>query len=154
MHGINRIFHLNFLTFYFQSTSLGAVSTVNSTCQFASSASKKSGKTTGDKRKEPMVIEARGLSHAGTIKPFDLDIHKGEVIGLTGLLGSKIVEIFSHHSCYQLHSRKICDLILANQLTISKNGNSVTYCINLFQEMSNKYDSYTFLLQSAQNREF
>ena len=44
--------------------------------------------TTGDKRKEPMVIEARGLSHAGTIKPFDLDIHKGEVIGLTGLLGS------------------------------------------------------------------
>ena len=44
--------------------------------------------TRGDKRKEPMVIEARGLSHAGTIKPFDLDIHKGEVIGLTGLLGS------------------------------------------------------------------
>ena len=44
--------------------------------------------TTADKRKEPMVIEARGLSHAGTIKPFDLDIHKGEVIGLTGLLGS------------------------------------------------------------------
>lgn len=44
--------------------------------------------TSGDKRKEPMVIEARGLSHAGTIKPFDLDIHKGEVIGLTGLLGS------------------------------------------------------------------
>lgn len=28
------------------------------------------------------------MSHAGTIKPFDLDIHKGEVIGLTGLLGS------------------------------------------------------------------
>ena len=43
---------------------------------------------TGDKRKEPMVIEAKGISHAGTIKPFDLEIHKGEVIGLTGLLGS------------------------------------------------------------------
>ena len=43
---------------------------------------------TGDKRKEPMVIDAKGLSHAGTIKPFDLEIHKGEVIGLTGLLGS------------------------------------------------------------------
>lgn len=42
----------------------------------------------GDKRKEPLVIEAKGLSHAGTIKPFDLEIHKGEVIGLTGLLGS------------------------------------------------------------------
>lgn len=38
--------------------------------------------------KAPLVIEARGLGHKGTIKPFDLDIHKGEVIGLTGLLGS------------------------------------------------------------------
>ena len=36
----------------------------------------------------PIEIEASGLSHRGTIKPFDLKIHKGEVIGLTGLLGS------------------------------------------------------------------
>lgn len=36
----------------------------------------------------PFEIEASGLSHAGTIKPFDLNIHKGEVVGLTGLLGS------------------------------------------------------------------
>ena len=36
----------------------------------------------------PLEIEAKGLSHKGTIKPFDLDIHKGEVVGLTGLLGS------------------------------------------------------------------
>lgn len=35
-----------------------------------------------------LVIEAQGLSHKGTIKPFDLTLHKGEVIGLTGLLGS------------------------------------------------------------------
>lgn len=34
------------------------------------------------------VIEAQGLTHTGTIKPFDLTINKGEVIGLTGLLGS------------------------------------------------------------------
>ena len=34
------------------------------------------------------VIEAKGLSHKGTIKPFDITINKGEVIGLTGLLGS------------------------------------------------------------------
>lgn len=34
------------------------------------------------------VIEARQLTHMGTIKPFDLTIYKGEVIGLTGLLGS------------------------------------------------------------------
>lgn len=38
--------------------------------------------------KEEVIISARGLGHKGTIKPFSLDIHKGEVIGLTGLLGS------------------------------------------------------------------
>ena len=37
---------------------------------------------------DEVLIEARGLSHVRKIKPFDLDIHKGEVIGLTGLLGS------------------------------------------------------------------
>lgn len=36
----------------------------------------------------PLEIDAKGLSHRGTIKPFDLEIRKGEVIGLTGLLGS------------------------------------------------------------------
>ncbi len=34
------------------------------------------------------VIEAVGVGHQGTIKPFDLSVSKGEVIGLTGLLGS------------------------------------------------------------------
>ena len=42
----------------------------------------------GNMSDAPLEIEARGLSHAGKIKPFDLDIHKGEVVGLTGLLGS------------------------------------------------------------------
>ncbi|MBO4902303.1 MAG: sugar ABC transporter ATP-binding protein [Lachnospiraceae bacterium] len=41
-----------------------------------------------DYTNEPMEISAKGLSHAGTIKPFDLDIHKGEVVGIGGLLGS------------------------------------------------------------------
>ncbi len=35
-----------------------------------------------------VVIDAKNLSHEGTIKPFNLQIFKGEVIGLTGLLGS------------------------------------------------------------------
>ncbi len=38
-------------------------------------------------KKIPM-IEAHQLGHSGTIKPYDLTIHKGEVIGFTGLLGS------------------------------------------------------------------
>ena len=36
----------------------------------------------------PMEISAKGLSHTGTVKPFDFDIHKGEVVGIAGLLGS------------------------------------------------------------------
>ena len=34
------------------------------------------------------VLEAQGLSSAEGIKPFDFHIHKGEVNGFTGLLGS------------------------------------------------------------------
>ncbi len=44
--------------------------------------------TAVDYSNAPMVIDAKGISHKGTIKPFDLEIRKGEVIGLTGLLGS------------------------------------------------------------------
>lgn len=38
--------------------------------------------------KQEPLIEAEGIGHTGTIRPFDLTINKGEVIGLTGLLGS------------------------------------------------------------------
>ena len=41
-----------------------------------------------DKKNAEVFLECKGVSHAGTIKPFDLTIHKGEVIGFTGLLGS------------------------------------------------------------------
>ena len=34
------------------------------------------------------IIQTSNLGHTGTIKPFDLEIKKGEVIGLAGLLGS------------------------------------------------------------------
>ena len=37
---------------------------------------------------EDVMVNAKGLSHKGTIKPFDFEVHKGEVVGVTGLLGS------------------------------------------------------------------
>lgn len=43
------------------------------------------------------LIDAEGLSHAGKIKPFDLQLHRGEVIGLTGLLGSGRSELARRH---------------------------------------------------------
>ncbi len=42
----------------------------------------------GSTKKDEVILEAKGLGHKGTIKPFDLVLHKGEVIGLAGLLGS------------------------------------------------------------------
>ena len=47
-------------------------------------------KKESSERKElgDVVISAKQLGRKGTIRPFDLDIHAGEVIGLTGLLGS------------------------------------------------------------------
>ena len=35
-----------------------------------------------------ILYEGKNLSHRGTIKPFSFKIHKGEVVGLAGLLGS------------------------------------------------------------------
>jgi simple sugar transport system ATP-binding protein len=40
------------------------------------------------KKDVPEIIRAVALTNKNTIKPFDLTIKKGEVIGLTGLLGS------------------------------------------------------------------
>jgi len=45
-------------------------------------------KSASDINQTEYFIKARGLGHYGTIKPFDLDIKRGEVFGLTGLLGS------------------------------------------------------------------
>ncbi|MBZ4646833.1 MAG: Monosaccharide-transporting ATPase [Clostridia bacterium] len=40
------------------------------------------------KQKADLFISARGLGRHGKINPFDLEIRKGEVLGLAGLLGS------------------------------------------------------------------
>ncbi|BBF42436.1 putative sugar ABC transport system, ATP-binding protein YtfR [Lachnospiraceae bacterium KM106-2] len=45
------------------------------------------GDRTSEREADP-VIEATGIGHTGTIKPFDITFHKGEVVGLSGLLGS------------------------------------------------------------------
>ena len=39
------------------------------------------------------VISARGLGVRGGVKPFDLDVYSGEVVGLAGLLGSGRTEV-------------------------------------------------------------
>ena len=38
--------------------------------------------------KTTQFVEARHLGRTGSIEPMDLDIHRGEVVGLAGLLGS------------------------------------------------------------------
>jgi simple sugar transport system ATP-binding protein len=57
------------------------------------SAIKNKHKLTENVKEAQPLISAKGLGKAGKIKPFDLDIYKGEVIGLTGLLGSGRTEL-------------------------------------------------------------
>lgn len=42
----------------------------------------------GDHRKGETILELEGVTGAGTIRNFNLAVHKGEVLGLSGLLGS------------------------------------------------------------------
>ena len=43
--------------------------------------------------KGDVLLQAKGLGRSGSIEPFDLDLHAGEVVGLAGLLGSGRTEV-------------------------------------------------------------
>jgi monosaccharide-transporting ATPase len=51
-------------------------------------------KITGEqKESEARVLEAKGLGRAGSLEPFDLELHASEVVGVAGLLGSGRTEM-------------------------------------------------------------
>jgi monosaccharide-transporting ATPase len=63
-------------------------------------------------KKEP-CLTARGVGRAGAIKPFDLDLHRGEVVGLAGLLGSGRSEMAA--LLYGTETPDVGTLVVENQ---------------------------------------
>jgi simple sugar transport system ATP-binding protein len=54
------------------------------------SKAKATGEQTGDRER---LLEAKGLGRAGSLKPFDMELHENEVVGIAGLLGSGRTEM-------------------------------------------------------------
>jgi monosaccharide-transporting ATPase len=51
-------------------------------------------KFTGEqKESKKRVLEAKGLGRAGSLEPFDMELHANEVVGIAGLLGSGRTEM-------------------------------------------------------------
>lgn len=72
------------------------------------------GLKSNEKSKEEKIVEINKLGRKGTIEPFDINIIKGEVLGLAGLLGSGRTEsvrlIFgidkSDHGTIKIHGKE------------------------------------------------
>ncbi len=77
-----------------------------------------SNKDVENKTDLPEIIKAVGLTHKGTIKPFNLVIKKGEVIGLSGLLGSGRSELA--RTLYGADKPDAGDLYFKGNLTKAK----------------------------------
>jgi len=49
--------------------------------------------TSEQKGDKELLLDAKGLARAGSLKPFDIELHANEVVGIAGLLGSGRTEM-------------------------------------------------------------
>jgi simple sugar transport system ATP-binding protein len=61
--------------------------------EIAANAASAPGSQENSQSEQPVVLQARGLAHAGHVKPLDVTLRRGEVVGLGGLLGSGRTEL-------------------------------------------------------------
>jgi simple sugar transport system ATP-binding protein len=81
--------------------------------------------------KSGALLSAKGLGRAGSIEPFDLELHAGEVVGMAGLLGSgrtEIAELLFGIEKPDRGSIDMDDKMIRNYSPIESIGRGVALC--------------------------
>jgi galactofuranose transport system ATP-binding protein len=74
-------------------------------------------KTTGEPGEKECLLEAKGLGRAGSLKPFDMELHGNEVVGIAGLLGSGRTEM----------ANLLFGIDIPDEGTLSLNGRQINH---------------------------
>src|SRR5699024_9251837 len=135
LHSVQRTVDLHFFAVYFQRTAVSLVGAVNSTHQLRTSGAEKTCKT------DNLALvdsDIEGFDGSSVSKSPGLDNRsrrRGFLSCVSALDIGKIVEILTHHLCYQHDAGQILGLIFSYKLAVTEDCDPVAYRVYLLQEM-------------------